>query len=424
LLGISDSPCRRSASAPLLVIAAIALVILSLLSPSGAEAEEDGEKKDLFFYGITDVRRYFTWGWDFLPTGVDVTLGYKLPPWFAGVETILQATLGGGYEGFGTFRSFDYTPNTPVIPPEAAADPDGNLEFNSPNFQWQAGIRQGILWNQELKRNLLEGFLYYRGRYDRYLNGRHYWGSDETTITAIESTHEDWQRDYEGSDAYGIFGASLFTGLAYDALRFDRRGKAYDGTYAEASLEVSPYFPSVLGASDFWRLNFSTKSFKTLYEARPELEKNWFTIYAGSYFSIDYADANRQMPLYVMQTLGGTKPRKGLANAVRGFEDYSWDTQLKIVHNLDLRFNLPVAYSIHGRDLFPGLVVYFDLGYGSRYWGDPLDTRGGFLGSTGVGVFLGLLDVVYTQIYCHFPLIGQRIDGAPFVLDLDIGLQF
>ncbi len=424
MLGISDSPCRRSASAPLLVIAAIALVILSLLSPSGAEAEEDGEKKDLFFYGITDVRRYFTWGWDFLPTGVDVTLGYKLPPWFAGVETILQATLGGGYEGFGTFRSYDYTPNTPVIPPEAAADPDGNLEFNSPNFQWQAGIRQGILWNQELKRNLLEGFLYYRGRYDRYLNGRHYWGSDETTITAIESTHEDWQRDYEGSDAYGIFGASLFTGLAYDALRFDRRGKAYDGTYAEASLEVSPYFPSVLGASDFWRLNFSTKSFKTLYEARPELEKNWFTIYAGSYFSIDYADANRQMPLYVMQTFGGTKPRKGLANAVRGFEDYSWDTQLKIVHNLDLRFNLPVAYSIRGRDLFPGLVVYFDLGYGSRYWGDPLDTRGGFLGSTGVGVFLGLLDVVYTQIYCHFPLIGQRIDGAPFVLDLDIGLQF
>ena len=421
--GIQVDRCWRYPTAPRVVIAAILLLCLSLLSPAGVEAEEDGEKKDLFFYRITDVRRYFVWGWDFIPTGIDVTIGYELPPWFAGVDTILQATLGGGYDGFGTFRAFDYTPNTPLDPAETA-DPNGNLELNSPNFQWQAGIRQGILWNQELDRNLLEAFLYYRGRYDRYLDGRHYWGSDETQIAAIESSHENWQRDYEGSDAYGIFGSSLLTGIAYDALRFDRRSKAYNGTHAEASFEISPYFPSVLGASDFWRLNFSTKTFWILYQGRPHTEKNWFTIYAGSYFSIDYADARRQMPLYVMQTFGGTKPRKGLAHAVRGFEDYSWDTQLKIVHNLDLRFNLPVIYSTRGRDLLPGLILYFDLGYGSRYWRDPLDTRGGFLGSTGVGVYFGILDFVYAQLYCHFPLIGQRIDGAPFALDIDIGLHF
>lgn len=424
MLKIIDSHDRQFASVPRVLFASVILLCLSVFSPSVVEAEKNGAKTDRFFYSITDVRRYFAWGWNLLPTGIDVTFGYRLPPWFAGVDTILQATLGGGYEGFGTFRAYDYTPNTPVIPPEAAADPNGNLEFNSPNFQWQAGIRQGILWNPELSQNLLEAFLYYRGRYDRYLNGRHYWGSDETQINDIEANHKAWQASYLGSDAYGIFGNSLFAGVTLDALRFDRRTKAYDGTYAEGSLEISPYFPSVLGASDFWRLNFSIKFFKTLYEARPDMEKNWFTIYVGSYFSIDYADARRQMPLYVMQTFGGTEPRKGLANAVRGFEDYSWDTQLKIVHNLDLRFNLPVIYSIRGRDLLPGLILYFDLGYGNRYWGDPLDTRGGFIGSTGVGVFIGLLDIVYTHIYGHFPLIGQRIDGALFVLDLDIGLRF
>ncbi|MEE8591229.1 MAG: hypothetical protein V3T35_07900, partial [Spirochaetia bacterium] len=182
--GIQVDRCWRYPTAPRVVIAAILLLCLSLLSPAGVEAEEDGEKKDLFFYRITDVRRYFVWGWDFIPTGIDVTIGYELPPWFAGVDTILQATLGGGYEGFGTFRAFDYRPNTPLDPAETA-DPNGNLELNSPNFQWQAGIRQGILWNQELDRNLLEAFLYYRGRYDRYLDGRHYWGSDETQIAAI-----------------------------------------------------------------------------------------------------------------------------------------------------------------------------------------------------------------------------------------------
>lgn len=421
---ITGSPYGRSASVPRFFIAAIILLFLSLFFPTGLHGEQERAEGNSLFYSVEGLRWHFAWGWDVIPTGIDVTIGNHIPPWFAGVDTILQATFGGGYEGFGTFRAFDYTPNTSVIPPEGAADPNGNLEFNSPNVQWQVGIRQGIFWNPLLERNLLEGFLYYRGRYDRYLNGRHYWGSDESQIAAIETTHEAWQASYHGSDAYGIFGNSLFAGVTLDALRFDRRSKAYDGTYAEVSFEISPYFPSVLGASDFWRLNFSTKTFKTLYKSRPGTEKNWFTIYVGSYFSIDYADARRQMPLYVMQTFGGTELREGLAESVRGFEDYSWDTQLKIVHNLDLRFNLPVIYSIRGRDLLPGLILYFDLGYGTRYWGDPSNTPGGFLVSTGIGVFMDLLDIVYTRVYTNFPLIGQRIDGAPFELDIDIGLHF
>jgi hypothetical protein len=180
----------------------------------------------------------------------------------------------------------------------------------------------------------------------------------------------------------------------------------------------------VLGASDFWRINFSTKTFWMLYEAQPEAEKNVFTIYAGSYFSIDYTDARRQMPLYVMQTFGGAELREGLADSVRGFEKCSWDTQLKIVHNLELRFNLPVIYSFHGRDMLPGLVMYFDLGYGNLYWRDPTNTPGGFLGSTGIGVFLDLLDFTHVHLYTHFPLIGERIDGAATVLDLAIKVHF
>jgi hypothetical protein len=397
-------------------------LLVSILHPVRSQADGGAAAASTrFFYRIEDVRRYFAWGLNLFPTGIDVTVGYRLTPWFDGVETILQGTVGGGYEGFGTFRDTDYTPNTVTAD---TADPNGNLEFNSPNFQWQAGIRQGILWDQTERRNLLEAFLYYRGRYDRYLKGRHYWGSDEGAIAAIESSHEAWQSAYLGSDACGIFGTSLFTGLSFDALHFDSRSKAFDGTYAEASFEFSPYFPSVMGASDFWRINFSTKTFRTLYEERPAADKNVFTIYAGSYFSIDYADARRRMPLYVMQSFGGTELREGLADSVRGFEKYSWDTQLKIVHNLELRFNLPVVYSFRERDLFPGFVVYFDLGYGTLYWRDPANTRGGFLASTGIGLFLDLFDFANVHLYIHFPLIGERIDGAPAALDHAIRMHF
>jgi hypothetical protein len=411
-------PHRPSAVSQLLAAVFLLAGILHFVS---AQEDTDAAASGAFFYRIEDVRRYFTWGWNLIPTGIDVTMGYRLPPWFEGVETILQTTIGGGYEGFGTFRAWNYVPNAVET---NTADPNGNLEFNSPNIQWQGGIRQGIAWNPAEQRNLVEAFLYYRGRYDRYLKGRHYWGSSDSRIAAIEASHEAWQSAYLGNDARGIFGNSLFCGFAYDDLHFDGRTKAYNGTYAEASVEFSPYFPSVLGASDFWRINFSTKTFWRLYEARPEAEKNVFTIYAGSYFSIDYADARSRMPLYVMQTFGGTELREGLADSVRGFEKYSWDTQLKIVHNFDLRFNLPVIYSFCGRDLLPGIVVYFDLGYGSLYWGDPWRTPGGFIGSTGIGLFLDLLDFAYVHVYTNFPLIGERIDGAPVALDLAIRLHF
>jgi hypothetical protein len=70
------------------------------------------------------------------------------------------------------------------------------------------------------------------------------------------------------------------------------------------------------------------------------------------------------------------------------------------------------------------VVAYFDLGYGALYWQDPADTPGGFLGSTGVGVFLDMLDFTYLHAYAHFPVIGDRIDGAPIVLDLAIRAHF
>jgi hypothetical protein len=185
---------------------------------------------------------------------------------------------------------------------------------------------------------------------DFYLKGRHFWGTGDSRITEIEDGHKAWQEQYAGSDAYGIFGNSFITGLTYNNLRHDKKTKASDGLFMETSFEISPYLASVSGASDFYRANFSAKYFKTLFEARPSAKKNLFTVYLGEYFSIDYADAKTDMPLYVMQTFGGTDLRYGLAESVRGFERFSWDTQLKIVNNIELRVNLPVIYSISKKD--------------------------------------------------------------------------
>ncbi len=399
----------------------VCIAALSLALGAGLWAQEAGRGSP-FLFGLAGVRWHFFWGLDLIPTGLDVRLGYRGLSLLPGLDTVLEATLGGGYEGFETYRAVDYTPNF-QIPPDRAAGHDRNLEFNSPNFQWQLGLRQGILWNQEEGHNLLEGFVFYRGRYDRYLEGRAFWGTDPSRVALIQEYHSLWQQSYAGTDAYGIFGTSFLLGVDLNDLRHDDRTKAYDGLYAEGSFEASPWIPSVMGASDFWRLNVSARFFKVLYQASPQARKNAFTVYLGEYASLDYADAARSMPLYVMETFGGTELRSGLADSVRGFEEFSWDTQLKAVNNLEIRANLP---SLYFASLVPGALAYFDIGYGRGYWGAPApyDGAGGVLASTGVGVYLDVFDITYVRVYAHFPLIGARLDGAPWKLDIDFNLHF
>ncbi|MBN1834193.1 MAG: hypothetical protein JW820_00005 [Spirochaetales bacterium] len=408
--------------------AAVLLAGLALgvaLAPAWPEEGAPGVPEP-FFFQVDGLRWYFTWGADKIPTGADLTFGYRGWQPFPGVQTILQASLGAGYEGRLTYRDVDYSPHH-EIPPEAAAGHDLRLEFNSPRLQWELGVVQGILWNPRLERNWLEAFAFGRGRYERYLDGRAYWCTDPGRVADIEAYHEAWQQAYAGTDAEGILGTSFLVGLDLDGLLFDPRTRSWDGYYAEFSFEASPWFPAVMGATDFWRVNLSAMGFRTLYRGAGSSARPGITIYLGDFFSIDYADARRAMPLYVMQSFGGRNPRQGLGDeGVRGFEAYSWDTQLKILNNLEVRFNLPPFWAVDDerRALMPGLLAFLDAGYGAGFWGDPEGTPGGFLMSTGVGIYLDLFDVIYAVGYLCVPLVGSRLDGEALALDLDFGLQF
>jgi hypothetical protein len=72
----------------------------------------------------------------------------------------------------------------------------------------------------------------------------------------------------------------------------------------------------------------------------------------------------------------------------------------------------------------PGLLVFFDLGYSAGFWGDPSGTAGGFLGSTGAGIYFDLFDIACAVGYVSFPVIGSRLDGRPVALDLKFRLHF
>ena len=145
----------------------VCLILAALVVPFSLWGEEE-EKGSDFYFQLAKVRWYLLWGIDFLPTGADFTVGYKGLSIFPGVETKFQITAGGGYDSLNLYRDTDGTPSLP-----GSLDPE--WEFNSILLEWEPGIRQGIVWSDRLQRNLLEGFLFYRGHLDFYMNGRVIW---------------------------------------------------------------------------------------------------------------------------------------------------------------------------------------------------------------------------------------------------------
>ncbi|MFP4362971.1 MAG: hypothetical protein ACLFR1_03805 [Spirochaetia bacterium] len=327
--------------------------------------------------------------------GADIDLGYSGISFLEGVDTILWLELGGGWEGKTYFRHpspSTYTPGDPYIGTEetfdSAAPP---FQHTRVNFDWALGLAQGILWNEVTDSNLLEGFLYYRGRYDSYQN------------------NPDVQQLIHNSnlpDADGIVQNSLYTGITYDTVVENSDHKTKTGFEAEVTFEWGPSFlaNNIIGYANFSRFNLTTKGFFTVFDAAPEQDNNLFSIYLADFFSVDYA-FGEYVPINVLQTFGGRYPRTGLGGAIRGVNDAAYDSPFKVVNNLEARFLLPAIYL---QNIVPGFVTYFDASY---YGPRTSNTEDGVLLSTGAGFFINILDLAYLGVYSDYFINGVNAKG-------------
>lgn len=334
----------------------------------------------------------------FVPTGVDLRLTYTSSPLLPDLDTKLMFQLGGGYEEATVWRNADgsvYTDPAPL---------NKEINYMQPNGRLEAGIIQGLAWDRIRERNLLEGFLIYRMRYDRNIPNE---------FTIID--------DSIFLDREGLFGNSLFAGLVFNNLDIDKKHKTKNGFYAEASAEWGPsfLFNDLFGYSDFLRLNATLKGFLKIFDLDQYGEKNKLSIYLGNFFSADFA-LGEGIPLYVSQYFGGTKLRRGLGGSVRGFEKKAWDGTFKLVNNFEVRVNGPTLFL---PSLVPGFLVYFDAGYTADYFADET-AKPSFLAATGVGLYLNVFDFDYVAAYLQVPLAGLRKDAKPYAIAVELGLHF
>ena len=327
--------------------------------------------------------------------GADVGVGYRGLALIPEADTTIWAYAGGGYEWLSYYRE-----------PSGALVAPGALGGRDPSFvriegAWRLGVEQGFAWNERTKRNLVEAFAFYRGRYD--LN---------------ESQPGQLLYDATIPDQAGILLHTAQVGFAYDDLLFETKHKTRSGMAAELSAEWGP------GSLDYLRFNWTFRWFLPLYDVAPDRPVNLLSMYLGELYSVDYAmGLSSSVPLFIRQTFGGRNQATGLGGAMRGVDSGSLDTNLKAVNNLEVRANLPALFL---PDLVPGIVVFWDLGYYNQMGETGIAVPGsGFVRSTGAGVYLDLLDIATVAAYVDYRLDAVNAGGSPWTLGaIEFGLHF
>jgi Omp85 superfamily domain len=342
--------------------------------------------------------------------GVDAGIGYRGISLLPNVDTTIWAFVGGGYEWLSYYRDAS---GALVAPRELA--PGGLLAGKDPVFHriegaWRLGVDQGLAWNERTRANLVEAFAFYRGRLD-----------------FNEIKQGQLLYDSSLADRAGVFLNSIIAGLAYDDVLPDTRHKTFSGTSAEVSAEWGPRFllNTLKGDSDFVRFNATFRWFLPLYDQKPDEPVNFFSIYLGERFSVDYAlGLSAPVPLYIRQTFGGRGDQIiGLGKAVRGVDEGSLDTNLKAVNSLEVRANLPAFVS---PDVVPGFLFFWDLGYYNQVGesGFTGAAGAGVVSSAGGGIFLDLLDLARGAAYMTRRLTGVNSDGSVVSFVVEFGLHF
>lgn len=354
------------------------------------------EYKPGFSFLLKDVRTYTLIDFIPLPSGIDFGLVYTKPIFHQSLVSSLILLAGGGFEHEPVFRYEDGSPYT-------GSYGEGEVDFDVVNAYAKIGMFQQ-LWESADGKQDFQAFFLVSTLFKYFID------NEALFFTSVFSDNE------------GLLSNSFFAGLSYDSIREDTIHETMDGIYAEVSAEWAPpfFFNSVLGESDYLRINAKAKGFLTLFVADPEKDKNVFSLYLSDYVSFDWITGSI-IPMMINQTFGGIDWRPGTGGSVRGFEKRAYDTTIKAVNNLELRATGPPI--IHP-SIVPFAGVFIDAGVYGSYAQDPLPSDPGFLLSSGLMVAFDFFDLTYVRVTVSFPLYGERIDGGVVALDFNLGLHF
>lgn len=367
---------------------ALAMIALALAGGAWAGDLEVGFEGVRFFNGV-------------IPGGLDLSLTYYGLELSDAADTKIFLKGGGGYENASLYR--DQLTGDPLLTVDSVPE----YAYKA-NFQWELAFIQGFS-RREDGDNLLEAFLFYRGRYDNYLN--------ELPTVVFTDIRE-------------IFGTSFMTGISYDS-RVQSRHRSKEGLYAEATAEWGPGF---LNTTDFWRVSGQLRGFLPVYDM-PNEGGNLFNVYLAGFLGADYADG-AQVPIYVNQSFGGRDLRDSLGNSVRGYFHPRYDSSLKATASAEFRLVGPSPSLIWPavellEKVVPYLFGFADAGYYAGFADATASyaNASGFLASVGGGFALDLIGFAQASVIAGVRLVDDatvdyQYDPADYFFAVKFFLHF
>ena len=367
------------------MIKKIGIVILILVaSVSSLSAGSDWH----FLCDAVDQHPEVLWG--FLPTYIYGGVGYRGLQILDENTTDIQLLFGAGY----IQRKLWQDPQS-GDDHHAGDDPlsmrENPITYDVFVIDWGLRFRQGFFHSPwDAGSDLLTVTLGYEGKYEQNMNSM-VLGKDRTNwsgpfpVQTLDSylvgndtshVYPDLQGDHR------FLGTNFNLGFLIDLMTDDI--ETNDGLLFSLDFDWSPYELNAAlgGKADFYSIVFNAVGAKTLYQYKPK-DINWFSLQLLDRVNINWTSGD-MVPVYA-QKLGS------LGRLVRGYANYSYNTELTIVNNLDLRM---VSPPLGVKGLYVRLNLFFDIGYGAGRLYNSDVSKNLWIASTGAQISLCVFDFI------------------------------
>lgn len=322
---------------------------------------------------------------------VELFGGFKGLEIIPGVESRFLLYTGGGYYGDSYWRDAAGT----KLPYDSK-----DAMFNKWAVNARLGLELGILYSGWVKRNSLTANFFVKTLYNNNIKKD---GKNESIFAS----------GVPGAE--GFWKSSLFTGLDFNLVSYDRFTQSYYGAGIKGSVEWTPglAFNRLYGEADYYRLNTELKGFLPLWR------NSTSAFYIADRFTADYLGGGL-IPSYAQRTLGGLYQEFGAGGFIRGIPVGSNDADVKLLNNFELRMTFPTFI---GYVLIPELFTFFDTGlvdnkdYKLKAIGDALYTLGGGLKTHLYYSIPGIIDLKLTLgYYVTYDVRNRRWNFLNFII--------
>ncbi len=383
-------------------IATMRKKLLTLLLTAFLALASLGASDFKFVFGGLDQHSEILFG--FLPAYANAGVGYTGLSFIDGRTTELDLLVGGGYLQRKVWQdpsdgSMDYPDEGEKLP----------IVYDSALVDWVVRFSQGFFASPVEGKDLLTASLSYEGAWEMNMDSLKAGSNRDNHGTKPILPLDDYiGTDYTGSVYPDLKGNRQYLSTLFNfRLRLDMmddQATHSDGFLATFDVDWAPgaLNRALDGTADYYSLTLNMVGSYTLYNHTDENGRHWFSLTLIDRANLNWTDG-AEVPVSAQGPIS-------LGRKVRGYNTYTYNTQLTLVNNLDLRFSGP---SLAG--IFPRVNLFLDMGYGTGKYFNSNQEGDNFLASTGVQVTVSFWDFIDLGYQVAYLFTGDKYTEGPDV---------